>query len=188
VPMDPTFPPERLRYVIEDAKVQVVVTQSALTNAWSFGHAHVVQVDKEWNKIDREEGSRLPHVPKPDDLAYVIYTSGSTGRPKGVEIQHQAVVNLLLAARANPGLDETDIFAAVTTLSFDIAGLELYLPLCVGATLAVVSRDTGAVRCTAVVVPEEDQSHCDAGDTGHLEAVDRCGMGRRSRAQGDVRR
>ena len=76
------------------------------------------------------------------DLAYVIYTFGSTGRPKGVQIPHRAVVNFLLSMRRQPGLSAQDTWLAITTLSFDIAALELFLPLIVGARLIVASRDT----------------------------------------------
>ncbi len=142
VPMDPTFPPERVRYVLEDAKVAVVLTQTALTHVWSFGRTEVVQLDRDWSRIDRESTSQVPETASPEDLAYVIYTSGSTGKPKGVEIQHRAVVNFLQTMALEPGLDQGDVLAAVTTLSFDIAGLELYLPLCVGAKLVIVNRET----------------------------------------------
>src|SRR5260370_37180724 len=66
-------------------------------------------------------------------IAYAIYTSGSTGKPKGVEVTHRNVVNLLCSMRETPGLHESDCLLAVTTLSFDIAGLELFLPLITGA-------------------------------------------------------
>jgi amino acid adenylation domain-containing protein len=78
----------------------------------------------------------------PEDLAYVIYTSGSTGRPKGVEIPHRALGNFLASMRARPGIDADDRLLAVTSLSFDIAGLELFLPLIAGARVEVASRAT----------------------------------------------
>ena len=78
---------------------------------------------------------------KPDNLAYVIYTSGSTGKPKGVQLEHRSVVNFLCSMRREPGMTADDVLVAVTTLSFDIAGLELYLPLLVGGRLVVASRD-----------------------------------------------
>jgi amino acid adenylation domain-containing protein len=82
-----------------------------------------------------------PEVPcRPDDMAYVIYTSGSTGRPKGVEVEHRNVVSFLEAMRREPGLCENDVLLAVTTLSFDIAGLEMWLPLTVGARIVIASR------------------------------------------------
>src|SRR5260221_410412 len=142
VPIDPTFPPERVRFVLEDAGASVVLTQAALTKEWSFGDAQVVQLDGDWDLIARGDTKKLNEIAAPDDLAYVIYTSGSTGKPKGVEIPHRAVVNLLQAMLVQPGLAKTDVLAAVTPLSFDISGLELFLPLCVGAKLAIVSRET----------------------------------------------
>src|SRR5205823_6769082 len=78
---------------------------------------------------------------RPGGLAYVIYTSGSTGRPKGVEVEHRALANFLASMAREPGLASEDVLVAVTTLSFDIAGLELYLPLLAGARLVVASRE-----------------------------------------------
>ncbi len=144
VPLDPTFPPERLRYVLEDAKTAVVLTQEHLTKSWSFGDARVVRLDAEWAAIAKESTGALNEVISPDDLIYVLYTSGSTGKPKGVEILHRTVVNLLQAMLLRPGLKKSDTLAAITTLSFDISGLELYLPLCAGAKLVIVSRETGS--------------------------------------------
>jgi amino acid adenylation domain-containing protein len=76
----------------------------------------------------------------PEDLAYVIYTSGSTGRPKGVEVEHRNLVSFIAAMRREPGLTASDVLLAVTTLSFDIAGLEIWLPLSVGARIVLASR------------------------------------------------
>ena len=85
-----------------------------------------------------------PSPSQGENLAYVIYTSGSTGNPKGVQISHRALVNLLCSMRKEPGLSQGDTLAAVTTLCFDIAGLELWLPLICGARVAIVSRDVAA--------------------------------------------
>jgi amino acid adenylation domain-containing protein len=144
VPLDPTFPPERLRFVLSDAKASIVLTQEPLTKAWSFDDARVVRLDTDWPAIARESGSSPEEVVTAEDLAYVLYTSGSTGKPKGVEIIHRAVVNLLQSMLLRPGLKKSDTFAAITTLSFDISGLELYLPLCTGAKLVIVSRETAS--------------------------------------------
>jgi amino acid adenylation domain-containing protein len=144
VPLDPTFPPDRLRFVLGDAKASIVLTQDPLTKGWSFGDARVIRLDSDWPQIAKESGSSPEETAGAEDLAYVLYTSGSTGKPKGVEIPHRAVVNLLQAMLLRPGLKKSDTFAAITTLSFDISGLELYLPLCTGAKLVIVSREVGA--------------------------------------------
>ena len=82
----------------------------------------------------------LPPTATSQDLAYILYTSGSTGQPKGVEISHRALVNFLCSMRQEPGCSAQDVMVSVTTLSFDIAGLELYVPLLVGARVEIVSR------------------------------------------------
>src|SRR5207302_3087766 len=80
----------------------------------------------------------------PRDLAYVLYTSGSTGRPKGVEVPHGALIDFLRSMAQRPGLGSADVLLTVTSLSFDIAALELYLPLLVGARIELVERDVAA--------------------------------------------
>ncbi len=99
-------------------------------------------VDRDAAAIAGESGEPLDGGATPAGIAYVIYTSGSTGQPKGVQIPHSAVVNFLSSMRRQPGLASADVLLAVTTLSFDIAGLELYLPLVCGARLLLVSRET----------------------------------------------
>src|SRR5699024_5725070 len=89
----------------------------------------------------QETAAAAPAVTlRPDDLAYVLYTSGSTGNPKGVEISHGALINLLTSFRANPGFTSDDSLLAVTTLSFDIAALELFLPLISGGELILAPK------------------------------------------------
>jgi len=144
VPMDPTYPAERISFVLNDASVPVLLTQEALFKTVNIGTAHHVFLDTEWTAIARYSSDAPPAAPMADDLAYVIYTSGSTGKPKGVEIPHRAVVNLLLSMSKKPGVKANDTLLAVTTLSFDIAGLELFLPLAVGAKLVIASREAAA--------------------------------------------
>jgi len=90
--------------------------------------------------ISRKGAENASTAVQPENLAYVIYTSGSTGRPKGVQIPHRAVVNFISSIQAEPGITAKDRLLAVTTISFDIAGLELYVPLSVGAQIVLVSR------------------------------------------------
>jgi amino acid adenylation domain-containing protein/non-ribosomal peptide synthase protein (TIGR01720 family) len=140
VPIDPLYPAERIALVLEDARVAVVLTQRSLLGALPAHAAAVLCVDDE-----REWGSAaLPARVRADQLAYAIYTSGSTGRPKGVQISHRSLTNLLAAMRARPGLRAHDVLLAVTTLSFDIAGLELWLPLTVGAKVVIASREVAS--------------------------------------------
>jgi amino acid adenylation domain-containing protein len=154
VPLDPSYPRERLTWMLEDAwrdvASPVLLTQESLRQAaagMAAAAAKEVQILAldEPGVLDGEpvEGTDSAGLaaPLPESLAYVIYTSGSTGRPKGVQIPHRAVVNFLLSMAGRPGLGEGDTLLAVTTLSFDIAGLEIYLPLSVGARIELASRE-----------------------------------------------
>jgi amino acid adenylation domain-containing protein len=143
VPLDPTYPKERLAFMLQDAQVAVLITQQQLLSELRSGHgAQLLCVDTEWARVAEQAQTNPDNIATRENLAYVIYTSGSTGKPKGVQIAHGAVVNFLSSMQAEPGLTADDTLLAVTTLSFDIAGLELYLPLSVGARVVIVSRET----------------------------------------------
>ncbi|HKX33478.1 MAG TPA: amino acid adenylation domain-containing protein, partial [Blastocatellia bacterium] len=139
VPLDPEYPRERLALMIGDAGLKLIVTTRTLASALPVPDAIPVFIDElpAW----QPETNPL-HRAKPDDPAYVIYTSGSTGVPKGVGIQHRALVNFMESMRREPGLTADDTLLAVTTLSFDIAALEIFLPLVTGARVVIVSRAT----------------------------------------------
>jgi non-ribosomal peptide synthetase component F len=144
VPIDPAYPPERIRFLLEDAGVGVLITRQRLVESLPVGTATVLCLDSQREEIAREEADNLDEEASPDDLAYVIYTSGTTGTPRGVQVPHRALVNLLCSMARRPGLTASDTLLAVTTLSFDIAALELLLPLTVGATVALVCREDAA--------------------------------------------
>src|SRR5204863_8829289 len=142
VPLDPAYPKERLAFMLQDAQVAVLITQQQLRSELPSEHgARLLCIDTEWAQVAEQSDINPDDTATPEDLAYVIYTSGSTGKPKGVQIAHGAVVNFLSSMEAEPGLTPADTLLAVTTLSFDIAGLELYLPLSVGARVVIASRD-----------------------------------------------
>jgi amino acid adenylation domain-containing protein len=144
VPIDPAYPTERQAFMLEDSQAPVLVTQKALLDHLPQADAHVLCLDRDWADIASEPAEPPVSATAPEQLAYVIYTSGSTGRPKGVQIPHQALVNFLSAMAATPGFGVDDVLLAVTTLSFDIAGLELYLPLVQGGQVAVASQEAAA--------------------------------------------
>lgn len=141
VPLDPAYPKDRVAYIMEDANSPVLITERRLLGALPEQQAEIVLIGEDWARIGQEESSNLGHVVESSNLAYVIYTSGSTGKPKGVQLEHRSVVNFLCSMQAEPGLEPSDVIAAVTTLCFDIAGLEIYLPLITGASVVIVSRD-----------------------------------------------
>ncbi len=138
VPMDPAFPAERLGFMVEDARMPTIISQNSIHLELPPSSAHVLLVDEPCNLLR----TFTPVESQPDDTAYVIFTSGSTGRPKGVGISHRAVLNFLNSMRREPGLSADDILLSVTTLSFDISGLEIFLPLTIGAEVVIASRET----------------------------------------------
>lgn len=140
VPLDPEYPRDRLRFMAEDAAVAIVLTSEGLSDRFDSQACRILCLDREQKRIAQEVGHNLPPTATSQDLAYILYTSGSTGQPKGVEIPHRALVNFLCSMRQEPGCSAQDVMVSVTTLSFDIAGLELYVPLLVGARVEIVGR------------------------------------------------
>jgi amino acid adenylation domain-containing protein len=141
VPLDSAYPQERLAFMVEDAQLPVLLTGGGVTARLPEHGAKIVGLDSDAREIARQSGVNLAGPATANDLAYVIYTSGSTGKPKGVQIPHRAVVNFLTSMRQHPGLTDRDVFLSVTTLSFDIAALEIFLPLVAGARLVLASRE-----------------------------------------------
>ena len=144
VPLDPAYPADRLAFMLEDSNLPVLLTQQNLAQRLPAHQAHVVCLDTDWQQIAQQSQVNPDSSISAESLAYTIYTSGSTGKPKGVQIVHRAVVNFLNSMRQEPGLTEQDVLLAITTICFDIAGLELYLPMIVGARIVLVSRQVAA--------------------------------------------
>jgi amino acid adenylation domain-containing protein len=140
IPMDPGYPPDRLALMLEDAEAPVLVFQGQETDLFPHYSGQRVDLDALWEVILLQSDANLPNVTTPENLIYIIYTSGSTGKPKGVMIPHQGFVNLMTAMAAVPGLRESDRFLSPTSISFDMVGPELYLPLMCGAEVHMVSR------------------------------------------------
>jgi amino acid adenylation domain-containing protein len=142
VPLDPTYPRERLSYILDQTKVSALLTHATLLEQLPICDGALVCLDKDDMLIEREPETAPAIAHDALSLAYVIFTSGSTGKPKGVEVTHENVVNLLWSMRSKPGFTERDRLLAVTTLSFDIAALELFLPLVCGGSIILVNRET----------------------------------------------
>src|SRR5205814_959470 len=104
----------------------------------------LLAIDDPADVAEGADGPALNHETDPGQLAYVLFTSGSTGRPKGVEIPRGALANFLRSMTHTPGLGAEDRMLSVTTTTFDISGLELFLPLCVGASVVIADRETAS--------------------------------------------
>jgi amino acid adenylation domain-containing protein len=144
VPLDPLHPAARLRYILGEAEVAALISDGSESAALVADGVPVIDVRRDAMLIATASTAAPPTAADASSLAYVIYTSGSTGQPTGVEIPHRAAVNLLCAMARSPGLTARDVLLAVTTISFDIAGLELFLPLIVGARVVIAERDAVA--------------------------------------------
>ena len=154
VPFDPTYPRERLEFMLNDSQCSFLVTQRSTIEdrGWRMedggfpssilgSQMKVVCLDTDLEIIASESEQNPRSEVKPDNVAYVIYTSGSTGSPKGVEVLHRSLANCLHAMAQRIEFTEQDVLLAVTTISFDIAALELYLPLLGGGKVVVASPE-----------------------------------------------
>jgi amino acid adenylation domain-containing protein len=141
LPLDPSHPPARTLAILEDAAPRILVTQAAIAaRAPSLPGTTKVLLDDP--TLERERADDPGVAVEPDALAYVIFTSGSTGRPKGVAVEHRSFTNFIASMARAPGLRPHDRVLSVTTLSFDIAGLELFLPLAVGGSVEIADAAT----------------------------------------------
>ncbi|MEU8825292.1 amino acid adenylation domain-containing protein [Streptomyces sp. NPDC048636] len=143
VPLDPIYPADRIAYMLTDTALPLVVTESRLAARLPAGHDNALVLDRSWSEIESADPEPGDRVNSAQDV-YVLYTSGSTGRPKGVTISHRALTNLVCDVCRTPGLTERDTLLAVTTVCFDIAGLELYAPLVAGGRVEVAPTRSAA--------------------------------------------
>lgn len=138
VPLDSNYPQDRLTYMLQDAKANVVLTQSSLVERFNGFNGHILLLDNDRTEIERQSSENLPANIHPENLAYVIYTSGSTGKPKGVAITHRSAVVLLRWAQQVFSAEELSGVLASTSICFDLSVFEIFVPLICGGTVWVV--------------------------------------------------
>ena len=162
VPIDPDFPVERSRFVLDDAGVALVLSNSGLAESLAPAHVNTLLLDEQWAQIERTAdsvaslGFTLQRGYSPDRLAYIIYTSGSTGKPKGVRVTCGNLTNFLQSMQQCPGVSAQHRVLALTTIAFDIAQLELFLPLISGATICLAP---GSVAVDGFALAEYIEAH-----------------------------
>ncbi len=140
VPLDPSYPQERLKFMLEDAQISILLTEEKLVKLFQDFAKPIVCIDKSWKIIAQENEENPQSKVSSDNLAYVIYTSGSTGKPKGVAVNHQAV-NRLVCNTNYIKLEPDDKIAQASNTSFDAATFEIWGSLLNGAQLIGISKD-----------------------------------------------
>ena len=141
IPLDPIYPKDRLALIMEDGKPMLMITEKKLLDSLPQTETKNIFIE-EYEAYKDYSGENTDFSVTPNTVAYLIYTSGSTGKPKGVQLEHFSVVNFLASMAKQPGITPDDVMLAVTTISFDIAGLEMYLPILYGASIFVASQET----------------------------------------------
>ncbi|TRV25851.1 MAG: non-ribosomal peptide synthetase [Microcystis flos-aquae Mf_WU_F_19750830_S460] len=138
VPLDPDYPPERLNYMIQDAQLSLIITNSYLIGKFGDNQrVKILKLDEDWELIAREKPENPDIEVNHENLAYIIYTSGSTGKPKGVMIEHRSVVNFIEVVKTTANLSQSDRILQFASISFDVAVEEIYPCLTVGGTVVL---------------------------------------------------
>ncbi|MFH7000353.1 amino acid adenylation domain-containing protein [Flavobacterium sp. FlaQc-57] len=141
LPLDPKFPTERLEFMLEDSEASFLLTTKALSDSLPNSSKKIL-IEDIISSLEQYPATPLPATVSNKTVAYIMYTSGSTGKPKGVTVTHKNLVNFLYSMALEPGINAEDKLLSITTISFDIAGLELFLPLIKGATVVFADYET----------------------------------------------
>src|SRR6185295_3388125 len=140
--MDPAFPQERLAFMLSDAGIKLVLTQSRLASRLPADGTQSIYLDEfDWTKA---EDAPVEAAVGPENLAYVMYTSGSTGRPKGVGVEHRNVAALIAWAHQSFPPADLESVLAVTSVCFDLSVFELFVPLATGGRVVLVEDTLAA--------------------------------------------
>ncbi|MEO5570319.1 MAG: amino acid adenylation domain-containing protein, partial [Bacteroidia bacterium] len=141
VPFDASYPSERIEYMLKDSKIKIVLVQDALATIFQNKELQILSLDKEWEKISKENLENPSHVNKPLNLAYVLFTSGSTGKPKGVGMIHRALMNLIHWQKTKTNLGVVAKTLQFAPISFDVSFQELFTTWTTGGTLVLIEDD-----------------------------------------------
>jgi amino acid adenylation domain-containing protein len=153
IPLDPSFPKDRLEYIMDHSEVQQIISTQKLKTSIGLNR-QITDIDEVFNQIADLERAELNNSSSAA-TAYIIYTSGSTGNPKGVAISHQSLLNFLISIQHKPKIEEKDYLFSVTTQSFDISILEFFAPLIAGATVYIASDELLADPLAIVTALDE---------------------------------
>lgn len=138
LPVDPSYPKERLQMIFDDAQPRVLLTQERLLTCLCNPSAQVLCVDRDWTVVECESRNNLEPTSKPENLAYVIYTSGSTGKPKGVMVTHANVVRLMASTEGWFHFNRSDVWTMFHSCAFDFSVWEIWGSLMTGGSLVIV--------------------------------------------------
>jgi amino acid adenylation domain-containing protein len=137
VPLDPDYPSERLKYMLKDSHVTVLLTRKEIVAKLTYSLTTAICLDDDWRGLEQEAAHNPEQIVHEENVAYVIYTSGSTGSPKGVAVDHRCLANVLKASREKFGFNQTDVMPCLASFSFDISLFELCNPICSGGTVVI---------------------------------------------------
>lgn len=141
LPLDPSYPSKRLEFMLEDSEAKFIITTKTFSSALQ-SDTKLLLLEDIFSDLSQYPETSLPEKVDLQNFVYILYTSGSTGKPKGVPITHKNLVNLLFSTLEKPGIKESDVLISITTISFDIAMVELFAPLLIGAKLIVTTEET----------------------------------------------
>lgn len=140
LPLDHEYPSKRVEFMMEDSNAKFLLTGKALSLSLPKC-SNTILIDDVMQSLDQYPQTKLQTYVNPENIIYLLYTSGSTGRPKGTKISNKNLVNLLCSLSNEPGIKETDKIPFITTISFDIASFELFIPLFKGAVLVLPDHE-----------------------------------------------